>query len=244
MKILITGATSGIGAQLVKDYSAEGHEVIACGRSQDKLDTLTQSVTGELSTLRFDVTQDSECESALRGLTGLDVVILNAGVCEYIDDAQHFEAALVKRVFDANFFGVVYCAQALLPQLESGSKLVVVDSMARLLPFTRAQAYGASKAAVHYFAKSMRVDLAPKGIQVLSVTPGFVKTPMTDANDFSMPMRVSVEEASAALRRGVAKGKSSIYFPRLFGWIMRFLNKLPAALQDRISKKMKEKDAQ
>lgn len=244
MKILITGATSGIGSQLVKDYSAEGHQVIACGRSQDKLDALAEAVTGDLHTLCFDVTDEKECITALQGLSDLDVAILNAGVCEYIDDAVHFEAALVKRVFDANFFGVVYCAQALLPVLQAGSKLVIVDSMARLLPFTRAQAYGASKAAVHYFAKSMRVDLAPSGIQVLSVVPGFVKTPMTDANDFSMPMRVSVEEASASLRKGVAKGAATIYFPRLFGWIMRFLNKLPGALQDRISNKMKEKDAQ
>ncbi|MGX5914053.1 SDR family NAD(P)-dependent oxidoreductase [Aliidiomarina sp. Khilg15.8] len=241
MKILITGATSGIGAQLVTDYVSAGHQVIACGRNKEKLATLQDTHGDAVQTLQFDVSVREQCQKALVNIGSLDLVILNAGVCEYIDDAQHFDAELVERVFAANFYGMIYCAESLLPQLKSGNKLVFVDSMARLLPFTRAQAYGASKAAMFYFAKSLRVDLAKTGIEVVSVSPGFVKTPMTDANDFEMPMRVTVEEAARAIRKGLEKNKATIYFPSLFGWIMRFLHKLPMALQQPISRKMKDK---
>lgn len=241
MNILITGATSGIGAQLVADYVADGHQVIACGRSEEKLAKLQGDHGEAVRTLQFDVSEREQCQKALKNIGELDLVILNAGVCEYIDDAQHFDATLVERVFAANFYGMIYCAETLLPQLKAGNKLAFVDSMARLLPFTRAQAYGASKAAMFYFAKSLRVDLAPKGIDVVSVSPGFVKTPMTDANDFEMPMRVTVEEAANAIRKGLEKNRATIYFPSLFGWIMRALHKLPMALQQRISSKMKDK---
>lgn len=238
MKILITGATSGIGEQVARDYAEQGHDVIVCGRNQTKLDQLAEFTN--LTSLRFDVTDRAQCRQALQSVSGLDLVILSAGVCEYIDDAQHFDAELVERVFSANFFGMLNCAESLLPNMQSGSRMLFIDSMSRLLPFTRAQAYGASKAATYYFAKSLAVDLKPKGIQVVTASPGFVKTPMTDANDFPMPMRISVSEASAALRQQLDKGRSTIYFPRRFGWALRFIHKLPTALQLRIAQRLKD----
>lgn len=238
MNIVITGATSGIGEQLAKDYAGLGHKLYVCGRNRDKLAQL--SALGDVTTLAFDVTDRAACRQHLQPLSDVDLVIMSAGVCEYIDDAQHFDAELVERVFAANFFGMVNCAEALLPNLKSGSRLVFIDSMSRLLPFTRAQAYGASKAATYYFAKSMGVDLKPKGIGIVTVSPGFVKTPMTDANDFEMPMRISVAEASASLRKQLEKGRSTIYFPRVFGWILRALYKLPTALQLRVAQRLKD----
>lgn len=239
MNILITGATSGIGQQLVEDYAAAGHQVYACGRSADKLAELS-ATSKNIQTLQFDVTDRAACRATLGAIDSLDIVILSAGVCEYIDDAKHFDADLVERVFAANFFGMVNCAEALTPNLKSGARLVFVDSMSRLLPFTRAQAYGASKAATYYFAQSLGVDLKPHGINVVTVSPGFVKTPMTDANDFAMPMRITVEQASASFRQQLAKGRTRIYFPRRFGFILRFLHKLPTALQLRIAQRMKD----
>ena len=118
--------------------------------------------------------------------------------------------------------------EALLPNLNRGSKLVIVGSLARLLPFTKAQAYGGSKAAIHYITRSLEVDLKETyGIDVLAVSPGFVKTPMTDANDFEMPMRVSVEFASQAIRKGIAKGRRDIGFPKLFSGMLRVMSLLP-----------------
>lgn len=246
MNVLITGATSGIGRQLALDYVAAGHHVIACGRNIKKLTELTNEVpdASHITTAVFDVTNHQQTQAVLQDtLTQLaeplDVAILNAGVCEYVDDARKFEVALVERVFAANFFGVVNCISALLTKLQKGSKLVVVDSMARQFPFTRAEAYGASKAAVHYFASALRTDIVDTGIQVITVSPGFVKTPMTDANDFEMPMRISVAEASQAMRKGIAKGKAHIAFPSVFGFILASLQRLPYRVQIALSKRMR-----
>ncbi|WP_194755545.1 SDR family NAD(P)-dependent oxidoreductase [Aliidiomarina indica] len=244
--ILITGATSGIGQQLAEDYSRAGEDVVACGRNREKLAALQDkcaSHPGKVMTLAFDVTdraQTTQVLSEFLSTHSLSVAILNAGVCEYIDDALNFDAALVERVFAANFFGVVYCLEALLPRVQQGTKIAIVDSMARQFPFVRAEAYGASKAAIHYFARSLKADIASSKIQIVTISPGFVKTPLTDKNDFEMPMRVSVEHASRAIRRGLAKGKSHIRFPSIFGSILSLLERLPQGIQNYLAKRMKE----
>ena len=146
---------------------------------------------------------------------------------------------MFKRVFEANFFGVINCINALLPNLMAGNQLVIVDSMARLLPFTQSQAYGASKAALHYLTKTMEVDLAAKGVIVQSVSPGFVETPLTNKNVFDMPMRISVDEAVASLLNGIEKRSKNIYFPMMFGVVLRLLSRLPSSIKVALSKKMK-----
>lgn len=242
MNILITGATSGIGRQLVLDYSKSGHRVYACGRSLDKLEALKKDcgkAEEHVQLLQFDVTDREAVRTTLDSLEQVDLVILNAGVCEYVNELSDFKSELFERVFAANYFGVVNCVDALLPKLRAGSRLAIVDSMARLMPFTRAEAYASSKAAVHYLGNSLKVDLAPHGIAVTTISPGFVETPMTDANDFEMPMKITVADASKAIQKGLAKGKAQIYFPRVFGWILRFIHKLPLRLQIAISRRMK-----
>lgn len=160
--------------------------------------------------------------------------MFNAGTCEYVD-VERFESDMFRRVFEPNFFGVVHCVEAVLPTLKKGNSLVIVDSMARLMPFTRSQAYGASKAAVHYFTKSLEVDLHDKGIRVQAVSPGFVETPLTDKNDFDMPMKITADEAAVAMLKGIESGKSSIYFPRMFGYILRCMNTLTDGLKKKLS---------
>ncbi|MCL4410600.1 MAG: SDR family NAD(P)-dependent oxidoreductase [Gammaproteobacteria bacterium] len=243
MNILITGASSGIGKQLALDYLAAGHKVYACGRNSEKMAALKAelpvSQQAQFSAVIFDVTDREQVEKALLELKGIDLAILNAGVCEYIDDASTFDAALVERVFAANFFGVVYCCEALVRSMQAGARIAIVDSMARLFPFTRAEAYGASKAAVHYFASCLRTDLKAAKIAVTTISPGFVETPMTDANDFEMPMRISVAKASLAIQKGLARGKPHIAFPRIFGWILAFLSRLPYRWQIAMSARMR-----
>lgn len=234
-RILITGATSGIGEALVKHAAQSGYDVIACGRNADKLKTFegVRAVT----TLQFDVTDRQQTKLKLEAISA-DIYVLNAGVCEYVD-LDSFDPDMFKRVFEANFFGVVHCIDALLPKLSTGSQLVLVDSMARFLPFTQSQAYGASKAALHYLTKTMEVDLADKGVVVQSISPGFVETPLTDKNDFDMPMKISVHEAAKSLLKGIERQSASVYFPTMFGLLLRFLSRLPSSLKVALSKKMK-----
>ena len=154
-QILVTGATSGIGEGLVKLAADRHYKVIACGRNSEKLTELESS--HPLSTLNFDVTDPQQTFDTLSNVKA-DIYVLNAGVCEYVD-IDSFDPDMFKRVFEANFFGVINCINALLPNLMAGNQLVIVDSMARLLPFTQSQAYGASKAALHYLIKTISICL-------------------------------------------------------------------------------------
>lgn len=237
MKILITGATSGIGRQVALDYAAAGHSVVACGRNKDALAQLEAQQPELIQGCELDITDKAQTLQALGVFTDIDVVILNAGVCEYLD-IEAFDSDLFERVFKVNVVGTMNCVQAVLPNLRAGNKLVIVGSTARLLPFTKAQAYGGSKAAIHYIARSLQVDLKPRHIKVLTVSPGFVETPMTDANEFEMPMKVSVEFASKAIRDGIEANKTDITFPTGFGLFLKFMSRLPQSWQVAISRRL------
>lgn len=229
-KILITGATSGIGEALCRLAASRNYRVIACGRNTKKLDELKQ--IDKVDTLQFDVTDEISTRKALSGID-CDIAVLNAGTCEYVD-VDAIEPAMFHRVFEPNFFGVVNCVAALRPALRPGDQVVIIDSLARLLPFTRSQAYGASKAALHYFTKSLEVDLSINNIVVQSVSPGFVETPLTDKNDFDMPMKITVEEAAKDLLAGIESQSRDVYFPTRFSLILRLLNALPNGIHKRV----------
>lgn len=229
--VLITGATSGIGKATAILAASQGYRVIACGRNASVLDEL--AAHANISTLCFDVTDATATRAALADVS-IDCAILNAGTCEYVNNGE-IEPALFERVFATNFFGVVNCVSALQNNLQSGSQVLVVDSMARLLPFTKSEAYGASKAALHYFTKSLEVDWASRGINVKAISPGFVETPLTDKNDFAMPMIIKVEDAAKCIVNSIESQRHSIYFPTTFGIILRILNAFPDSIKKHIS---------
>lgn len=238
---LITGASSGIGRQLALDYANEGHRVLACGRKAAALETLVSS-SSLITPLIFDCTDQQATENALSNYQGqLDLIILNAGTCEYIEDGL-IDVALFKRVMEANFYGVLHCLNALQP-LKPNSAVAFMSSSATFLPFTRAQAYGASKSAIDYLAHSLQVDWAEKNIQVSLISPGFVKTPLTERNDFHMPMAVNVEQASQAIRKGLVQQQFHIHFPKRFTLILKLCQQLPLSWQTRISRYLKRKAA-
>lgn len=235
MTVLITGASSGIGAGLAKSWADDGWHVIACGRDPARLATLQQH-SPNIRICAFDMTDPETCRQALADCRA-DLVILCAGTCEYLDHGV-VDAALVERVMRTNFLGPVNCLAALQPRLVSGNRVVLVSSMAHWLPFPRAEAYGASKAALSWFARSLRLDWEPKGIAVTVVSPGFVDTPLTRKNDFAMPGQISVDSAVKAIRRGLAKGKDHIAFPAGFSLILRGLSALPSFLQRALLRRM------
>ncbi|VEB96438.1 Serine 3-dehydrogenase [Cedecea lapagei] len=235
MTVLITGASSGIGAGLAKSWADDGYHVIACGRDAARLASL-QQYSPNITVRLFDMTDREACREALADCRA-ELVILCAGTCEYLESGK-VDAALVERVMATNFLGPVNCLAALQPRLVSGNRVVLVSSMAHWLSFPRAEAYGASKAALTWFANSLRLDWEPKGIAITVVSPGFVDTPLTRKNDFEMPGRVSVDEAVKAIRRGLTKGKDDIAFPAGFGLIMRLLAGLPTGLQRTLLRRM------
>ena len=230
MNLLITGTTSGIGLKLAQDYLAAGDTVYCCGRNKPVLNELVAAFGDRAIPVSFDVKNREDCLAALAALPELDLVILNAGTCEYID-ARNFDAASFERVISINLIGFANCLEALIPKLVAGSSLALMGSSSSYLPLPRAEAYGASKAAIEYLAKTLTITLGKEGIHVSYIAPGFVETPLTNLNDFPMPMRVDVEFASRRIRRGLERKQSEIHFPRLFTGFMKALSLLPFAWQ-------------
>lgn len=237
MNVLITGATSGIGRQLALDYHRDGQMVTALGRNHEALAELAAM---GLHTGQVDLADREGSLAWFAAQTGpVDLAILNAGTCEYID-MPHFDAALVTRVMTANVIGFAISVEGVLPLLRRSPSphLVGVGSSAAYLPLPRAEAYGASKAAVAYMVDTLRITLKREGIAVSLVAPGFVQTPLTDQNDFPMPMRISVAEASRAIRRGIARRDREIHFPKRFTLLLKALTLLPKSWWAKIAQRM------
>ena len=239
MKIVITGATSGIGRQLAIDYQNEGHEVWALGRNEQALSELRAL---GLSTGQVDLTDREATLAWFASFESLDLAILNAGTCEYID-MPVFDSALIQRVMRANVETVAISIEVVLPFLRQSSNghLAVLGSSAAYLPLPRAEAYGASKAAIAYMVEALRLDLAGENIALSLICPGFVKTPLTDRNDFPMPFLITVEEASDYIRQGLLKKRAEIHFPKRFTYILKLLSLLPGPVWTILGRKMVKK---
>jgi short-subunit dehydrogenase len=228
-KVLITGATSGIGEALVTQYSNENHTVIACGRNPEKLATLRQNIH-TCETLQFDITNENQIKNAAAEVTQLDIIILNAGDCLYIDEVMQFDANAFATIINTNLTSLGYLVKSFLPKLSKGGQLVFISSIASRLPFPKAEAYGASKAGVDYFANSLRLDLKPYGINVSLVHPGFIKTPLTDKNDFPMPFMLTANDAATRIYQGVKAKKNYLHFPKRLSLVLTLFSLLPNAV--------------
>lgn len=227
--IWITGASSGIGKALAQQLCAQGNFVIVSARSHHHLQQMVLAASGRMCALPMDLTAaDDELgpyRVRLQELTDyLDMVICCAGVCEY-EDRLTFEPAMYRRVFEVNFLGVIKSLHLAMPLLKKSTReprVVAVGSLSSAVPFPRAEAYGASKAALEYFMKSLQTDAVKIPLRTTLVRPGFVATAMTSKNDFSMPFLMSPEQAAQIIIKGISRGHSQIDFPRRLSWPLRF----------------------
>lgn len=244
--IWLTGASSGIGESLARRLSGAGRSLIVTGRRSEPLEKLAATGPGKVTPAVGDTTSrdDQQAISECLGRHGpVTMAILNAGTCEYLD-VSDFRSEVIEKNIVTNVIGTSRSIETALPALRKARQqgypatLVIVGSSAWWFPFGRAEGYGASKAALSYLARSLRADLAGEGIDVVLVSPGFVKTPLTDQNDFPMPFRVSAEEAATRIVKGLDKGRNSIEFPRRFTWLMRLFGALPQGLVDRMAASM------
>lgn len=218
--ILITGASSGMGRALATKLSESGNFIIASGRSEQKLNDLALAAGGKVRVLTMDVADKNSVKEAtdkLHSITDyLDMVICCAGVCEY-EDKLDLNPEKYEKTLDVNFLGLVRTVNLALPLLKKSETLkpqvVMVGSLSSLVGFPRAEAYGASKAAVQYFAESLMGDAAKLPLSVTLVRPGFVSTSMTENNDFPMPFMISADSAAERIIAGLESGKRFIDFP-------------------------------
>tara|TARA_B110000881_G_scaffold93131_1_gene81692 strand:- start:356 stop:1081 length:726 start_codon:yes stop_codon:yes gene_type:complete len=229
--ILITGATSGIGAALFEEFTAAGDKVIACGRNQKQLSVLAPKA---YQTCEFDITDKVEVQRSTEKVCELDLLILNAGNCRYIDDAQHFDGDLFADVVNTNLIALGWLLQYLLPKIKKGGRIVFISSSASILPFPRSEAYGASKAGVDYLANSLRLDLLNRDIGVTLVHPGFIKTPLTDKNNFSMPFLLTSTQAAQRIIKGINRKINYLHFPKRLTLLLKVFSVLPEPLWKRL----------
>ncbi|KRG35045.1 MULTISPECIES: SDR family NAD(P)-dependent oxidoreductase [unclassified Psychrobacter] len=238
LHILITGATSGIGNQLAKDYLLEGHHVYAVGRDDSALAEL-ESLGAE--TVDLDLMDRDKVIDAFGKIEEVDLAICGAGMCEYLD-MPNFDSASFMKVMSVNMGTLSHAIEGILPKLiASKGRLVGIGSASAYVPFARAEAYGSSKAAIHYLMKTLQISLAPHDVSVSLVVPGFVETPMTKQNDFPMPFIQTTAQASQAIRDGIASGHDVIEFPKKLTLPLKVLGTLPDLVWQQVSEKINKK---
>lgn len=243
-RIWITGASSGIGRSVALEFAANGCSLILSGRSEEKLREVVEACGTECTwALPFDAGNRDENQKAVQEIKdragGIDIAFFNAGNCEYVD-VEHFDAAVFERQMQLNYFGMVYGVEAALPLLRNSAspQIVGMSSASVYGGLPRAEAYGASKAAAKYFFESLRVDLLEEKIPVSVVCPGFVRTPLTDLNEFPMPCLIESEEAAKRIVKGVRRKVHEIHFPKRFTWTVKLIASLPAPIYSRLISRM------
>lgn len=235
VRVWIVGASSGIGAAVARTLLARGARVALSARSAPELERMAALHGAAALALPLDVTDAAAAERALRRVAdewgGVDFVLLCAGTHQPLR-AWELEAAAARRLVDINLNGVFNCLPPVIRQMlqQQSGAIGIVSSVAGYRGLPTALAYGATKAALINLAETLYLDLAPRGIGVFLVNPGFVKTPLTDRNTFRMPALIDADEAAQRILGGLARGDFEIHFPRRFtGWL-KLLRLLPYRL--------------
>ena len=233
--IWITGASTGIGAALAQKMAQRGNIVAVTARSVETLQNLAAQsyVTGKIIAYPADVTDATATEQVIQSIINdygrIDCAILNAG-SHKPEKGLDLRYETVKELFELNFFSVVRCALSLIPLMRNnGGHIAFTASVAGYRGLPNAATYCASKAALISMAESLRPAAEVADIKLQLICPGFVKTPLTDKNDFPMPFLISVNEAADSILRGLASNRFEIVFPWPMLFLMKFLRLLPYA---------------
>lgn len=246
--ILITGATSGIGAALTHEYAAPGIRLVLSGRNAERLAAVAadaRAAGADVETAIIDVT-DAEAVGrwveAADDAGPLDLAIANAGLSGGTHGGGE-SVAQASAIFSTNINGVV---NALHPAAErmiarGRGQIAMVSSLAGFRGIPGAPAYSTSKVAVRAWGDAMRGRLKRRGVTVSIIFPGFVRTPLTDVNQFPMPLLMEAPKAAALIRRRLARGKALIAFPWPMHLLVRLMAALPNPVSDFIYGRMPEK---
>ncbi len=243
--ILITGASSGIGLALVNEIAAYKCKLAILARRKNILDELAVNLKNqkaEILPIQCDVTKITDVKTSIKKikdeLGNIDIAILNAGTSKRIL-AENMSASTAQKIFDVNFMGMINFVTELLEdfKLQQKGMFVGISSLSDARGFPKSGLYCASKSAASTFLESLRVELLKYKIKVITVKPGFVKTPMTDKNEFYMPFMWTPEKAAKYILNGIQKEKKIIQFPWAIVWGARLIKLLPNFLFDYFASK-------
>ena len=231
-RVWITGASSGIGAAVARLLLALGARVALSSRSADDLERMAAMHPSAALAAPLDVTDAAAVAPVLQRIVaawgGIDLVLLCAGTHRPVR-AWELDAEAARRLVDVNLNGVLNCLPPVVAQMlaQKSGGVGVVSSVAGYGGLPTALVYGATKAALINLAETLYLDLAPRGIGVHVINPGFVKTPLTDKNTFPMPALISADEAAREIISGLERGRFEIHFPRRFTLWLKLLRLLP-----------------
>ena len=244
--VFITGASSGLGRGLALHFAKEGRTVFAAARRKDALDKLAaEAGGGSIVPVPLDV-QDTEAlvraihraEDDAGG--ALDLVIANAGIGQPTS-ARKMDWRVVQRILDVNVTAACVTLAAALPKMieRDAGHVVAVSSLAAFRGMPGNATYCASKAALHVWMESVRVDLRSTKVRATTIYPGFVKTEMTAKNKFPMPFLMELDAAVRVMAKGLARGARTISFPLPMSAVTRTLGALPGALYEPLAGKVR-----
>ena len=242
--VWITGASSGIGRELALLYARAGASVAVSARRTDELDRLAADNPGpgRIVAVPVDVADEAamaRAADAIEAALGpLDLAIFNAGTHAPVD-VEHFTVAPFRHLVEINYMGAVHGLAAVVPRfiLRRKGQIAVVASVAGYRGLPTAAAYGPTKAALINLCESLKPDLDRYGVGISVVTPGFVRTPLTDRNTFPMPFLIGADEAARRIAAGLERGVFEITFPRRFTFLLKLARMLPYALYFRLIKR-------
>ena len=230
-KIWITGASSGIGKAVAEKFAAEGWKVAVSARRKEILEDMSNNEN--IFSFPLDVTKKDEVEKVFKDILNqfgdLDLCLFSSGTYDPKNE-KTIDPEKIKNVISVNFFGVVDCVKVVenfYKERKSGH-ISIVSSIASYRGLPNSSGYGPSKAALTNFSESIYFDFKKFGVRVSIISPGFIKTPLTDKNDFPMPFLRSVEFASEKIYTGLTRSNSfEIHFPKQLTLILKFLRLLP-----------------
>ena len=246
--IWITGASSGIGKALAIKFAENGWIVAASARRTNLLKELKQ-INQNIHSFPLDVTEIDACKSIAKNiidqLGNIDICVFGTGMHDPKSE-KRFNLSKIREIMEVNYFGTMNSINSIYEYFseKKNGQISIVSSVAGYRGLPAAGAYCASKAALTSFAESLNFDMLSKNVRVSLISPGFIKTPMTDQNDFPMPMIKSPEFAANEIYKGLIKKKGfEIHFPKAFTYFLKFLQILPSNLYFKlVAKGMKKID--
>ena len=239
--VFITGASSGIGAALARHYAAQGATLGLAARRLDALEALVAGLPGQHYIYPLDVTNAPALASAAHDFTARvgapDIVIANAGISVGTLTQEAADNRAFQRVMETNVLGMVHTFQPFMDVMlaRKAGRLVGIASVAGIRGLPGAGAYSASKAAAIAYLESLRVELRGSGVRVVTIAPGYIRTPMTDKNDYAMPFMLEADEAAQRFARVIEQGLSYTVIPWQMGIVARLMRLLPNCLFDRLA---------
>jgi len=224
----LVGASDGLGAALARKMDTAGADVIVSSRSRDKLAALVGELSSRASYQVVDVADDDSVKAAAKSVGDVDGVVFLAGVY-WPFGAQDWDADKATDMVDINFTGVMRVMGQVVPMMvaRDSGHIVLTSSLTGFRGLPGSIGYTASKAGIMSLAESMYADLRKTGVDVQVVNPGFIKTQLTDKNDFAMPFIMETEEAASEYFEHMNDHTFKKSFPMMFSWVFRLSQFLP-----------------